>query len=277
MATETQAQPVEDTFFEELTLVENDATKDVIAWREGFDEVQLFSTVAFRVALVARVEEIFFYDASAAAGSRFKNLLNENRALVNRQFTGGTGTTLDSWATADFLYIATTKQHLGFDWQMTASVHAGDDSTLTMAYSKSDATFANTAITDDTKVGSKTMGKDGNVDINTLPTDWTKQNLGDILADEFDNPVPVSKKLYWVRFDVSAALDSDVEIEALIPYHHTTNTSTSAGAAFKGQASVTYSFRKGKTVGGLQLSEFLTVATRKIDINWIAHTIKEGV
>lgn len=276
MVTEIQAQPTEDTFYESLAIPAGNAVHTVFAWREEFDEVQLYSADDFRVALVAKVEEILFYDASESAGSRWTNLLNANRALVNRTFTGGTGTVLDSWATADFLYIATTKQHLGFDWQMTASVHAGDDSTLTMEYSKSDVTFAATAITDGTKVGSKTMGKDGNVDIGTLPTDWTKQDLSAILDDETDNPVPTRKKLYWVRFDVSVELDSDVEIEALIPYHHTTAKEANAGAAFKGQKTVTYSFRRGKSVGGLEMSEVATNGSKTVDANWITHHIKEG-
>lgn len=276
MAQDVQNRALEDTFFEVITMPKQSATKSVLAWREEFDEVQLFSAVAFRAALVAKVEEIWFYDASATAGSRWKNLLNANRALVNRTFTGGTGTVLDSWATADYLYIGTTKQHLGFDWQMTASVN-GTNSVLTMEYSKSDGTFTATAITDGTITGSATMAKDGNVDIQTLPTDWIKTKLKTILDDETANPTPVQKKLYWVRFDVDTELDSDTEIEALIPYHHTTAVSTSAGAAFKGQLAVTYTFRRGKTVGGLQISEFLDTASKTIDINWLAHEIKEGV
>lgn len=277
MATDVKNAPLEDTFYESLAIPANNATKTVFAWREEFDEVQLYSDVIFRVALVAKIEEAWFYDASKDAGSRWISLLDANRAVANRSFTGGTGATLDSWGVTDYLYIGTPKQHLGFDWQMTASVHAGDDAVLTMEYSKSNGTFNATAITDGTKVGSKTMGKDGNVDINTLPTDWTKQGLGAILDDEADNPVPTPKKLYWVRFDVSVELDSDVEIESLIPYHHTTAVSTNAGAAYKAQLQTTYTFRRGQTVGGLQLSEFLAVTGQAVDANWTTHDIKEGV
>ncbi len=276
MASEVKNAAIEDTFYESLSIPANNATKTVFAWREEFDEVQLYSDVVFRVALVARVEEIWFYDASATAGSRWKNLLDDNRALSNRTFTGGTGTTLDSWATADFLYVGTTKQHLGFDWQMTSSVN-GTNSVLTMEYSKSNVTFTATAITDGTISGSATMAQDGNVDINTLPTDWTKQDLSKILDDEADNPVPAHKKLYWVRFDVDTALDTDTEIEALIPYHHTTAVSTNSGAAYKAQLQTTYTFRRGQTVGGLQLSEFLAVGSKTVDANWVAYKIKEGV
>lgn len=272
MATDILGAGLNDTFGEQITIPSSGAAKEVYALRFGFGAVNLTCSTSFRMAFPPKIDELWFYDASAAEGSQWINLIGDagagNNALINRTTTGATGTVLDSWATADFLYIGTRRRHGGFFWNMTASVN-GTNSVLTMAYSKSDNTFASQAITDGTITGSATMAKDGNVTLDAIPSDWEEALLSKILTGAALTGAP-PKQTHWVRFDVDTELDSDTEIEELVAFHEDPATGTSSGAPGFFNANEEYDFRIGSEVGGFEIAN-QAAASATLTVSWLKH------
>ena len=162
-----------DSFGERLVQADDDGTKTVFARRYGADGIAFKKLLiepvvqACRIAFAPRITHLYFYDDSQSAGSKWINLLGASPNLIDAAGVGSTGTTLDSWATADFLYVGTNRPNLGLFIDMLAASVNGTTSTLTAAYGKNDATFASTAITDGTASGGATLAQDGNIDINT--------------------------------------------------------------------------------------------------------------
>ena len=190
-----------------------DARGTVIPIRKGFRKLKFqFIDTAGRLAVGPAIKDVFFYDASAALGVRWKNLLDENKAILFADPTTGTGTVLDSWAVADFFYIRANDKFGGVRLEFAS---ANDNvSTLTAAYSKSDQTFAATAITDGTLSVADTMKVEtGEIIIDTVPADWHQTTLPLINSTGAAEPDVPGQKGYWFRLDVSGVLDSDFEID----------------------------------------------------------------
>lgn len=266
--------PISDFFGEQLGIPAENATKTVFALRHGFSEILFHVDAAARLHLTPAITEIFHFDASASAGSRWVSLLgsqgNEFNSLINRSVTGGTGTQLDSLAVADFIYIGTTRRHGGIDLQMTASVN-GTNSVLTAAYG-ADTSFTADAITDGTISGSATMAQDGNITIDSVPTQslWRRRTLSALgLTDDGDLP---AAKLYWWRLDVSVELDSDTEWEEVICFHHTNAADVAeAGGSMYVKSGVEYTIDIDRNlVGGLEFSEDAAVGSKLVNLTWIS-------
>ena len=192
-----------------------DVRGTVIPLRKGFRKLKFqFITTAGRLAVGPSIKDAFFYDASATQGQRWKDLLDENNAILYADPTTGTGVILDSWGGPDFMYIRTNDKFGGLRLEFNAlNLEA---SVMTAAYSKSDNTLAATAITDGTiQPAGDTMGQDGEVIIDTVPTDWTQNTLQRLSATGADDADAPGSKGYWFRLDVSNSLSANFEVDLM--------------------------------------------------------------
>ncbi|NIR13681.1 MAG: hypothetical protein GWN86_06925 [Desulfobacterales bacterium] len=256
--------PIIQAFGEQLTVPANTGNPTLFGVRERFKEVMIECAAASRIELCPRIQQCFFYDNSQASGSQWINLLDQNRALTNRDFTGGTGTTLDSWATADYLYIGCKRPFGGVAIDLTASVN-GNPSVLTAEYSKNDDTFASTTITDGTDLAGDTLGQDGDVTIDSVPTDWDDFILSDILSDTF----APKHKLYWLRLDVSAVLDADVEIQEILAFDEVITQGATSNGGLWAKASTEYVIDISTLVGAIGLISQGGATTA--NVSWLKH------
>lgn len=266
--------PIADFFGEQLGIPAENATKTVFALRHGFSEILFHATAAARLHLTPPIVQLIHYDASADEGSRWVSLLGDQgngfNSLINRQVTGGTGTQIDSLATADFIYVGTRRRHGGIYLAMTGSVN-GTNSVMTAAYG-ADTSFTADAITDGTISGSATMAQDGNVTIDTVPSEslWRRRTLAAL--GETAAPDLPTEKLYWWRLDVSVALDSDTEVEEVVCFHHTNAADEAeAGGSMYAKSGVEYTIDIDRNlVGGLEFSEDAAVGSKTINLTWIS-------
>lgn len=267
--------PINDAWGEQLTVPGNAGTKTVFGLRHGFNEILIECAAASRIHLPPAIIQLVHYDASASAGSRWVSLLGTQgqgfSSLINRNVTGGTGTQLDSMATADYIYIGTTGRHGGIFVDMTASVNATVSSVMTAAYSAT-ASFTADAITDGTVTSGRTLAKDGNITIDTVPSEslWvprTLLELGETAAVDLPGD-----RLYWWRLDVSVAMPADVEIQEILPFHRAhADVATESGGSIYLKATTEYTIDIDRNkVGGLEIGAQGAGATTA-NVSWLEH------
>ena len=113
--------------------------------------------------------------------------------------------------TPAFIYVGAKIPFGGVAVNVTAV--NGTSSVLTVKYWNGSA-WADISDTDGTIDSGETLAVDGNVTW-TIPTSWTKKGLKDI-GDTSINTFPyATEELYWTRWEVSVALDSEVEITGM--------------------------------------------------------------
>ncbi len=245
-----------------LTVPAGNGVKIVYNVRHGFRRILIEGAAAIQLSLPPRIVSMWHFDASATGAAQWNDLLGGNNAIINRHVDGDTGAQLDDWAVADFVYIATHATHGGFFIDMDASAVNDNVSTMTLAYSKNDNTFAAQAITDTTITSSKTLAKDGNILLNAVPADWEELDLRSLLGDSLA-PGP---KAFWVRLDVSAVLTGNVEIEQVATFHRNDSIGAPTGTLLKN--AVEYTIDLADDVGGLEFVAQADSAT-SVNVSWI--------
>ncbi len=210
----------------------------------------------FRMHVNPALLAVYFYDASASAGSRFINL---TEAMTDRA-AEGTGTTMDSATTSDRLYLCFSDIVGGFRVDMTASVNATANN-MTVNYWNGSA-WTDSSATDGTDTGAS-LAQDGDVTF-TAPTDWVISQLGGpnigVAMSITDTDAP-SIRGYWLQVLWSAGLDSDTEIQDLWGL----NKDTSRGY-FRGGVEYEVSFDRRK-VGAIEC--VLASGTDTLEVTWV--------
>lgn len=163
-----------------------------LVFRPGYSEVMLECTNAFRLAIGPKIRRVLFYDASVGS---YADLTDE---MLDRD-TVGTGTSLDSMTTSDYLYVGLTEKFSGLYVDVQSA--NGNASVATWEYWNG-SDWTDISDTDGTASGGATLAVDGNVTW-TVPTGWVQTNVDGI------------GPLYWVRLKVGTALDADTEIAQL--------------------------------------------------------------
>ena len=171
----------------------------------------------------------------------------------------------DTLANGDFLLVGSHMPFRGAFVDVDGSHPNANASILTVSYWG--GSWISASATDGTASGGATMAQDGLV-YWTLPSTWRTVKLVDIYP-ELDSSLYYAKEpLYWTRWEVSAALDSDTLVDNL----YGANRSTSYGELLSGQSleqKIDYGFM------GLGCVEALTDAgTANLIVN--VATIKEG-
>jgi len=118
------------------------------------------------------------------------------------EVTGSGNAPLDSLSTAangDYFYVGHSQKFDDVTLTMTANVNS-NASTLAAQYWDGDEWQTMTITADGTVSGGATLAQTGTVEL-TRPSGWKMLALGSLPA------------LYWVRFSVSAALSSSVEVD----------------------------------------------------------------
>ena len=130
----------------------------------------------------------------------------------------------------------------------------GTASVLTGKYRKDDDTWTDVTVADGTDSGGATFAVTGNITW-TVPTDWKRIKL--IEADNSSTPITFihvnTPEIYWMRFEVSATLDSSTTLSSLIAL----NRSTSYAELKTGQP---YQTAMKVAPGGISALEALTNA-----------------
>lgn len=137
-----------------------------------------------------KIKRIWFYDDSAT--DKFADLTQN---LIDRNTSTGSGNSLNSMQTADFLYIGCARRFRGVSLDVTNT--NGNAATATWEYWNGSA-WTDITATDGTASGGATLAQDGLVTW-TVPTDWVSNAVN-------------GQTLYWARLKVSAALDATVSI-----------------------------------------------------------------
>jgi len=216
----------------------------------------------FRLHINPAVRAIYFYDASAAAGSRFIDLT----VSLSDRTTGGTGTTLDSLTTSDRLYICFSDRTGGFRVDMNDSSVNANASTITVNYWKNDATWADSSDTDGTDNGGASFGQDGSITF-ADKTDWLAAHLGGSSADNMsitDTDAP-GVNGFWVQCKWSAALDADTEIQNIWSLNKDTNR-----GYFRAGQEYPFSFDRRAT-GAIEA--VLAAGTDTLEVTWIRNVV----
>ena len=275
---QTVSAPIRKVYSEQLANANcpantaDNTTRRPIAVRRGFSEILIEPAAAGRLHLVPAIREAYFYDASRTLGDRWIDLLRDkDKALINRHVAGDTETYLNSMTASDFLYIGTVRPAKGYFMDMDASLVNAVVATLAAEYSRLGG-FATTAITDGTASGGAPLATDGNVGIDTVPTDWGAFELKQLLPI---SDVPKRKeRLFWSRLSVSATLTAGVEIEEIVPLAAVgAGTITTASDSIIVKASTEYSIpipiNIPEWVGALEFIAQGAAATTA-NLTWIA-------
>lgn len=248
---------VRDFYGEQLTLPASSSGPTSFPVRPGFTKVLLEAAAAARVQAAPKIKEVWYYDVSAAVGSRWINLLGGaiGEQLLERQTANATGVPAAGAASGDFLYI-------GFDFPsrgVHVNIDTGNDAATVLAatYSKSDITFAALTETDGTDSAGDSFKQDGAVTW-TVPSDWAKFDLRTALTDR-DAP---ASQLYWVRWAWTNGLDAGTDFFTLSPLHE----ESGVGGYFK--ATTEYTFEIDDEVGALEVVAQADSAST-INLTWI--------
>lgn len=222
----------------------------------GYHGARLYCpTSDFRFHINPAILGVFFYDTSATAGSKWIKTLTA--ALTDRDTSTGTGTTMNSAATGDRLYICTSDNVGGFRFTIgNANINA---SVLSAAYGKNDNTFATQTIgTDGTdSPAGTTLGASGAISW-TAPTDALRQTLTDLAITDADIPILSG---FWWRFAWSAAFDSTTSLTEI----WTLNKDTSRAYWYGGTiCPVSLDLRNDGAIEAI-----VTAGTPTLDVNWL--------
>ena len=209
MAGPVYQAPLSRMWGEQLSLTTTRASKML---PPGYHYVGVYTSLAtdFRLGFGVVVKGVYYYDASEAVGSRYKNI---TAAMLDKT-TVGSGTNLDGGATGDRLYVCLEDAGIGIYIDIVAgSPNGAASGTMTCNYRKNDDTWATTAATDGTNDLTRSLAQDGEV-VFTRPTDWKRAVLGGPSNPiDTSNPDAPALEGFWLQILWSAALDSDVEIE----------------------------------------------------------------
>jgi len=238
----TYAAPISASYSEQLTNTEvpaNNGTRHPIALRHGFDSLVYEPAAACRVHLVPAITNLYFYDASEPMGSRWKNLLDKDRSLINRHVAGDSQGYLNAMTANDYLYIGTRRRVGGYRLDMDSALVNAVATTLTGAYS-SQWGFVTTAITDGTASGGATLAQDGNITIDSVPATWGAYPLSKYMNRNVLRGT-AGEQCFWFRLSVDATLTAGVEIEKVVPMAEVAaGTITSDSQSVISKASVEY-------------------------------------
>lgn len=194
------------------------ASRRAINFQAGFTELLLEpEDQAMRVGFTTKIMAVYHFDASAAVGSQFIDLLGDDKALTNDAVTG---TAKATFATSDYLYIGTLDRHDGYRFDLTtpfntavASIWAGD----ALEYSTGNG-WVSTAVTDDTEATANiAFGRDGTMEITTLPAEgvWRAAHLRDIVNSSA--PQHGHIPLYWTRMTPEVTHNAATTFNNIIP------------------------------------------------------------
>ena len=163
--------------------------------------------VDFRLHLNPAILGVYFYDAGSAVGSRFVNL---GAVLTDRATGTGSGNTMNSMTSSDFLYICFADTVGGFRGTI-GNTNSTGARTTSAKYSKNDNTFAAVTITDG-MASATSFDQTGSVTF-TVPTDWKRGLITDFgITAEADSPVESG---HWLQVAVNGTLDASVSITEL--------------------------------------------------------------
>ena len=251
--------------------------------RFGFNQILVEGAAELRMGYGPVIKSIYFFDASLTGAARWNDLINRGngeKALIDRNTSAttgvalypgsalDTGAALNSWATADFLYIRFASPAGGVCIDMvttnsTASVVAG-------SYSTSSGFTALVTLVDNTISGGAMLGTSaatatvtGEAITWAPQQNWVKRNLQQLLGDS-DAP---NEEGYWVRLAAGTALDSTVSLTQIVALAPQAASATSIRRGRR-KATTEYVITLDDEVGGL---EFMAVAgaDTTIDISWI--------
>ena len=124
--------------------------------------------------------------------------------------TDVTLSSLGTLAQGDYLYVGAPIPFRGVRIDVDAA--NANASVLTVKYLNTAGAWVNITATDGTDSGGASMAVDGNVTW-TVPTAWALNTLSN---------TNIGKKLYWTRWEVSAALDSTTTLNSLLPLNRST-------------------------------------------------------
>lgn len=179
----------------------------------GYQQALLYSpTVDFRLHLNPGIIAAFFYDVSATIGARFTDFTS---VLTDRDTATGTSGAMNSMQTGDRLYVCVDDPIGGL--RTTIGNANSTSSTMTVKYSKSDATFASISVTDGTTSGGATLAITGALTW-SVPSDWQAQTLKTLgvtdqgAAGHGDVPAALG---FWLEVTVGTAVDSTTSITEL--------------------------------------------------------------
>lgn len=225
-------------------------TAALVVFPNGTTRVQLIPR-NFSTAVVAR----YAVNPYVAVLRTDNNLKDATDYSDNAQdATAATVVTLSGLLTAalgGYLYVGAHVPFRGVSVTMTANVN-GTASVLSGYYWNGTA-WADASVTDGTDNAGATFGQTGNITW-TVPTAWAKTSLLGI-----DSPTPGSdvayynRPLYWMRFQVSAALDTTTTASQIVSL----NRSTSYAEL---PETLAQEFEVTKAVGGESCIEALTDA-----------------
>ncbi len=251
--------PIRELLGENLAVPGSGSARTAFNLRHGYREILLEPQAALRFALGPRIAALWFYDASAAVGSRWIDLLalSAGGALINRQVSGDTGNTLNEMTTSDRIYIGCLEPFLGLSVDMDAAKVNDQAATLAGAYSQAAAFATLTIASDGTKPGNNTLAQDGLIAF-TVPSDWVKASLYDLTADIYAPAL----RAYWARLAVNAQLGATVEIEKIAVLVNPTGY----GAYLK--ANVEYTIDLSDHVGSFEVIAQGAGATT-INVTWV--------
>ncbi len=182
-----------------------------------------------------------------------------------------TSVTLSSLGTAaqgDFMYVGSHVPFRGVSIDVDAP--NGTNNTLTVKYWKSDLTWADISVTDNTDTGAS-LAQDGTV-VWTIPTDWLKSSLVTIASPAPAAGLPfttVSDAYYWTRWEWTSGLDSATTLDSIIGLCRSTDyAELLAGQPFETAVHKGISPIPGIVAGGISAVEALTDAgTAKLIVN----------
>lgn len=149
------------------------------------------------------------------------NLLTSQAALTNYSreaqdndtATSVVLSSLDTLANGDALYVGSHVPFSGVDIDVDAA--NGTANALTVAYWKSDLTWADISATDNTDTGAS-LAVDGTVTW-TVPSDWITAALEDTQTGANLAGLGVlSHPMYWTRWVWSVALDASTTLDSMI-------------------------------------------------------------
>lgn len=222
----------------------------------NYHQALLYSPSAdFRMHINPALLGAYFYDASAAQGSRFVNLLSN---LTDRDTSTGSGTSMNAMQTGDFIYLAFPEPVGGV--RFTVGNANAVASTPTAAFSAGGSTWTSLTIsTDGTSSGGATFAVTGSM-VWTTPTTWQNTNLAVALGLlDIDN-VP-SFNAHWLRIAVSAAQTNPTSITEV----WSLNRDTSRGYFRLGQE---YMLSLDRRLEGA-FEAVLAAGTSTLEVTWV--------
>jgi len=150
---------------------------------------------------------------------------------------------LDTYANGDYVLVASDRKFGGINVDVGNA--NGNASVMTVKYYKSNGTWADITATDGTVLTGATLGQDGNITW-TVPSDWAETTIN-------------GTKGYFVRIEVSAALDASVTVREVCLLSKDANR----GYAYSGYP-VTVPLSSAD--GGIEA--LVAAATATLDITW---------